>query len=239
MKRRDFFRTAASAAAVAAWPQLVRRAFADASCDPSGGPPGLELAGAYRRAQRAGKPLVVFVVPAADGEKYDRGHAFGEYLNNAPDDQMAALASAEVVCATMAELKRLVPNAGGGEPLAIVVGTDRAPAPVARFTAALPKWEWRDDDDKADAIIDRRIALIGEWLGKQLPLPANADVAPLAARAKREVRALPPAGARWARSSGCGTIIEGEGNQMHVACGMGHTPSKSHRFLYLFALSGR
>ncbi|HZS38273.1 MAG TPA: hypothetical protein VFF06_15655 [Polyangia bacterium] len=239
MKRRDFFRTAASAAAACAWPALVRRAFADASCDPSSGKPGVELAAAYRRAQRAGKPLVVFVVPAADGEKYDRGHAFGEFLNNAADAEMAPLATAEVVCATMAELERLVPNAGKGEPLVMVVGTDRAPAPIARFADALPKWEWRDDDAKADAIIDRRIALVGEWLSQQLPLPANADVAQLAARAKADLRVQPPSGARWARSSGCGTVIEGVDHRASMACGMGHTPDKSRRFLYLFAIVGR
>jgi hypothetical protein len=237
VKRREFLGGAATAAAAAAFSALVRRAFADASCEPGAGPPGLELSGAYRRAQRAGKPLLVLVVPAADGEKYDRGHAFGEFLNHASDEQMAPLAGVEVVCATMDELKRLVPNAGDGEPLLILVGTDRAPATISRFQAALPRWEWRDDDGKADQIIDRRIALFGEWVLAHLP--AAADPQAMAALAKRTLRVVPPAGARWARSGGCGTVIEGDNHQPMMACGMGHTPAKSNRFLYLFALAGR
>jgi hypothetical protein len=234
MKRREFFRTAAAAAAVASWPSLVRRAFADTSCAPRS-PAGATFAGAYRRAQRAGKPLLVLVVPSADGEKYDRGHLLGELLNNATDEHMAALATAEVVCATMDDVRLLVPSAGAGEPLLLLVGTDRVPPPIARFADALPKWEWRDDDAKANAVIDRRVALLGDWIVQQLPVPADADAAALAKRAKRELRLVPPAGARWARSSGCGTEIEGEDDQALVACGMGHTPSKSWRFLYLFA----
>lgn len=57
---------------------------------------------------------------------------------------------------------------------------------------------------------------------------------PLAERARAELTTAPPPGARWASRSGCGTEIEGEVNERAWACGMGHTPEVSRRFLYFF-----
>ena len=47
----------------------------------------------------------------------------------------------------------------------------------------------------------------------------------------RVVRSRPPAGARWARTSGCGTRVEGVRSNVRVGCGMGHVPERSQRFL--------
>src|SRR5688572_25747564 len=46
------------------------------------------LAEAYLRAQRRGKPLLIFVIPEDDAAKYDRGHAFGELLNFGSADEL-------------------------------------------------------------------------------------------------------------------------------------------------------
>lgn len=47
----------------------------------------------------------------------------------------------------------------------------------------------------------------------------------------RVVRSQPPAGARWARTAGCGTRVEGVRSNVRVGCGMGHVPERSQRFL--------
>ena len=59
-------------------------------------------------------------------------------------------------------------------------------------------------------------------------------IARLAAAAREEIVAAPPAGAKWAQSAGCGTRIEGEEENVMVACGMAHVPALSQRFLHLF-----
>ncbi len=61
----------------------------------------------------------------------------------------------------------------------------------------------------------------------------RANLAPRLAELTRDamVRSQPPAGARWARSWGCGTNIEGVRTNVRVGCGMGHVPERSRRFL--------
>jgi hypothetical protein len=81
----------------------------------------------YRRARRTAKPLLVLIIPADDGKKYERGAVWGAYLNHGSDRQLAPLAQCEVVCATAAELRKLVPGAGGGGPLAVLVETGKLP----------------------------------------------------------------------------------------------------------------
>lgn len=39
---------------------------------------------------------------------------------------------------------------------------------------------------------------------------------------------------RWARSGGCGTVVEGEESRGGFACGMGHVPARSARFLKFY-----
>lgn len=41
-------------------------------------------------------------------------------------------------------------------------------------------------------------------------------------------------GSKWANSQGCGSTIEGEVQQLMVACGMGRVPVLAQRFLYLY-----
>ncbi len=42
----------------------------------------------------------------------------------------------------------------------------------------------------------------------------------------------PIPGAQWARSSGCGTRIEGDPSPFLISCGIGHVPTLSQRFLF-------
>ncbi|MDP2345085.1 MAG: hypothetical protein Q8O67_29340 [Deltaproteobacteria bacterium] len=41
-------------------------------------------------------------------------------------------------------------------------------------------------------------------------------------------------GSKWATGGGCGVTVEGERDDVGIACGMGHTPALSRRFLYWF-----
>jgi hypothetical protein len=61
-------------------------------------------------------------------------------------------------------------------------------------------------------------------------------IAALAEAMRNEVIRKPIHGSRWASSHGCGTTIEGEASDGRMyACGMGHVPMKSARFLHFFA----
>jgi hypothetical protein len=238
MKRRDFLR---AAAALALAPAFVRRAFADESCPLPQLPKSPEgartptVATAFDRAQRAGRPLLVFVIPADDGKKWDRGAAFGELLNHGSEAQISPLAGLDVVCATMADLRQLVPGAGDGEPLMVFV--DRGE--VKRLDAKLPQYDrgWRRGGEdykkmiaEEDKLADRRIQILADLIGQVGPVDRTrgADV-----RARLTKKRVP--GSHWADASGCGTHVEDDGEQLMPACGMGHVPSKSSRFLYLYA----
>lgn len=50
-------------------------------------------------------------------------------------------------------------------------------------------------------------------------------------------RRAPPPGARWARATACSLDIEGERDEGGNACGMGHVPEISQRFLLLWKSS--
>lgn len=57
----------------------------------------------------------------------------------------------------------------------------------------------------------------------------------LEANARDRLHAQPLPGSRWATSGGCGVSIEGaEGEGPMIACGMGHVPARSRRFLYWY-----
>jgi hypothetical protein len=321
MRRRDFLGATTAAAVLASWPRWLRSAFADmpAPDEACKADPKLAaltaLGGAWKRAHATGKPLLVLIIPAEPGAKYERGHAFGELLNHGTPDQLAPLALVEVACATMADLKTLVPSAGDGEPLMVLCETDRVPATTARLDAKLPEvppFRWIDEEagDKPvdpNVIIAQRIRLLSgllrgglvpdagtitrratqtrkrlsaaersqvdTFLAKDTWLPADlADrgaaliydaaearqisdtkaTALLHGAVKARLVTEPPAGSHWALSQGCGVEVEetaaerkareelekqGQfGVMVSVGCGMGHTPEKSQRFLYFFAV---
>jgi hypothetical protein len=166
LKRRGFIGGAATVAGILSCPAWITRAFAQTTdTDPLGA-----LSEAYRRAQRAGRPLLVIVIPDDSEQRWIRQSAFGELLNHAPA-AMRDLALAEVACASMATLRTLVPQAGTGEPLMVLVEPEGVPAAVRRLDAVLPDvpslWietdvelTWEERERREDAIIDRRIAIL-------------------------------------------------------------------------------
>lgn len=240
MKRRTFLAGLGASAAVALWPTLIRRAFGDASLDAPGGKktaPG--YASARLRAQQANKPLFVIVVPADDGEKYTRGELWGEYLNHADLVALAPLAAVEVTCATKADLGGLV-RAIDGEPLAILVTPDgQARAVDTSYPKYDPARRWNATGD--DALADRRIAALSRMVARALPPVPAGEARSRGEQAVRTLRDDAPSGSHWAHTSGCGpATVEkmkepDDGAVVGVACGMGHVPAKSSRFLYFFA----
>ena len=65
---------------------------------------------------------------------------------------------------------------------------------------------------------------------------APAEVrAVLARSARSRFVEVPPGGAKWARSTGCGADIEGETEAFAIACGMAHVPQMAERFLYFLS----
>jgi len=91
-------------------------------------------------------------------------------------------------------------------------------------------------------LADRAAAIV--TLGASTATDAQAEElrARLAAAVRERVSAGPPAGARWARGTGCGIQVEQQTEEeeavgLMMACGMGHVPARSQRFLYFFTES--
>lgn len=189
MKRRAFL------AGLAAAPWWIRRAFADASVgDAHPGPAAPATTG----------PTLVFVVPRDEGRRWERGAAFGDYLNKGSDRDLAPLALVDVVCAPAARFGI------GGDPWMLLV--------VGRSVRVLGG---PDGAPKAGAIA----ALVREVL----PLHGK-SAGELAAVARQRYVNKAPRGARWGRTTMCGNEYE-EGPSEQVDCGMGHVPEVSRRFL--------
>ncbi len=221
MRRRELLFGAT--AAIVLGPRLV---FAD-DCERDCAEGVARVAAAFRRAQRASRPLLVLVIPKDDARKHPAGVAWGELLNHGTDAQLAPFGAAEVICATAEDLRRIVPAEGEREPVAYaVLPGSRVLAQAIEVT--LPAG--REDKDA-----ERRMALLGAAVARAIATdPRRARS--LAAAARANVVKKPPAGARWASSAGCGVEVEGAPDDgMVVGCGMGHVPQKSQRFLYLFA----
>jgi hypothetical protein len=240
MKRRQFVGAASAGLAAALWPSMVREAFAqEEGCDGSPLARVALVAAAFRRARASGRPLLIFVVPAEDGAKWRRGEVFGELINHGSDRDLAPLAGAEVVCATMEDLRRLVPNVGTGEPLMVLVRPDKVPATARQLDVELAPpadWDgsWEEHQRKEDEVSDKHIAAMGDLLRRSLGDPGK-RAATLAAEVRARLKDKPPPGTKWAHSAGCGVDIEGERDQMMVSCGMGSVPKKAQRFLYFFS----
>jgi hypothetical protein len=168
VKRRAFLRAATAGATVAAtWPAWLQSAFAHQDevpadvTDPLGA-----ISQGFRRAQRAGKPLLVLVIPADDRHKWDRGRAFGELLNHGGDAVMQELALVELVCAPMAAVRELVPHtpARPADPAMILIETDALPAGVQVLDAPLASQPQSFEDADDERPVDARIATLSRLL---------------------------------------------------------------------------
>jgi hypothetical protein len=260
MRRRTFLGAAAAAAGAAMWPGWLSRAFGDTSAGGLSGDTG-DFGHRARDAQRSGKPLFVIVIPEDDATKWQRGRVFGELINHGTAEQIAPLALCEVVCAKVSDVRKLAP-AATGEPLAFLIENGAARAIDPKLPEDDSVRRGSDDWDKMvkteDAVADKRIAQLAKAIaGAVAPDagalarraaavrdPAEADaiaragagLVPLLGKlAAKRLRDHRVPGSYWANASGCGTSVEGDDDSIGVACGMGHVPAKSSRFLYLYA----
>lgn len=193
MKRRAFL------AGLATAPLWIRRAFGDAS-----------VGGARVGVVQTSRPTLVLVVPRDDGERWQRGAAFGEWLNHGDDGALGPLALVEVVCAPARDY-----GVSGDPLMLLVVGST-----VHRLDGALPK---------GDAA---RRALFAGFVRK-LVWTEGKPIAELAKAARQRYVTKAPRGARWGRTSMCGAIYE-EGPADAVDCGMGSMREPSRRFLAFY-----
>ena len=69
---------------------------------------------------------------------------------------------------------------------------------------------------------------------EQHPPQREATLKLLADVVRRQLQFGSPAGAPWATSQGCGVRVEGQPENHGIACGMGHVPEVSRRFLYFY-----
>lgn len=246
MKRRSLL-VFGGLAATSALPLL--HAFAQERVPADGALAGLSEA--YRAAQRAGRPLLVLVIPEDNGARWERGSALGAFLNHGTDDAMTALGLCELTCATMAVVRQLVPQAPTGEPLMLLVDPSRVPATVSAIDPPLPPevpyatdGDWEAQRAREDARVDAQIATISSAVVDALRTRTGglsaAQQQAARTRATDTYRAHRVRGSYWASSGGCGVSIEDVPNDMAemVACGMGHTPARATRFLYFFAPPG-
>jgi hypothetical protein len=188
MKRRAFL------VGLAAAPWWIRRAFGDASV---GAPPARARADA----------TLVLVVPRDETARYERGAAFGEWLNHGSDRDLAPLGLVDVVCARASDY-----GVSGAPLMLLVVGST-----VHRLDGALPK---------GDAA---RREFLGAFARKLVPLDGK-SAGELARTARERYVKKAPRGARWGRTSMCGAEYE-EGPADNVDCGMGSLDEPSRRFL--------
>ena len=236
-----------AALAAASWPALVSHAFAQSPT-----PAEASLAGvsaAYRAARRGGRPLLILVIPQDDGARWDRGSAFGAFLNHASDEAITALGLCEVTCAPMSAVRQLMPQAPPGEPLMVLVDPRTVPAAASALDAALPAEpvpDWSSEDASnayyaaLDARVDAMIAIVTrlviDAVGPLLAVLTPPVQAEARARAIDLYRTHRVPGSHWASSAGCGVSIEGVEDLAIVGCGMGHTPERARRFLHFFAI---
>ncbi len=245
MKRRDLLRGALGLGVALSLPSL-----SFASGTPQQQRAALSLV--FGRAMKAGKPVLVLVIPADDGEKWVRGKQLGEWLNSAPDTSLAPLLEVEVVCATVADLRQLVPSVGSAEPWFFLIAPHSTQTPTLQaLSPTLPEVpagepNYGDADYFGQGHTDwnqKRIQANIQAIDAVL-VPALTQVAPVvgslerqAARVRERLVKVAPPGAHWSLTGGCGMSIEGVESQYSVDCGMGHVPQGSQRLLYFFDVS--
>jgi hypothetical protein len=198
-----------------------------------------------RSASQSARPLLVIVIPEDDGEKWTRGQHLGEWLNSGNDMSLAPLSAVDVVCATLSDLRQLVPQMPKEEPWFVLMKMD-APVRIERLTPTLPavpkgQPQYSDDDyygqghtDWNQKRIAANVAAIDAVLHPALNTmaPAIGSMERMATAVRAKIVAQAPAGAHWAVTGGCGTHVEGVESAYSVDCGMGHVPEGSQRLLY-------
>lgn len=131
LNRRDLLRRTTLATGAFALPSWLVRGFSRESESALQDPDDNAKASAERiaavraadsRARRNGKVLLAFVVPTDPGELWNRGQEFGAFLNHCRDRALLDLVLCEPVCATLAELKKVLgPVAVKGAPWMVAI----------------------------------------------------------------------------------------------------------------------
>ncbi len=233
---------ALTGAAASSW---LTRAFAASPEELADALAQLELlTAAWQRAHSAARPLLVLVVPDDLAERWDRGRAWGAWLNHAPDDDLLLLSEIEVVAATWSACRQFLPQTPihrEGTPWMLVVHPDRVGARVRILDLDLPPGLYFPREGGDDTPDPRAVAAItqpGAALARALPtlraallaLPPAERAERIAATRTRLVQHRIP-GSKWGHNGGCGTTIEGEDQRWTVGCGMGYVPREMQRLL--------
>ncbi len=252
MKRRNFTKNSAwiglgLLASTLAWRRVLGQAPADSIRE------GHE---AWQRARTRGVPLIVMVIPGDETAAWERGRAWGIFLNHGAAEILAAFAQVEVVCLRIAELAEVFPSTvlPVGEPLIVrfqqapaathasdhveTEGFD-APLPTPGPSHLTPEGEMADDQQYIDQTIEVIRGLVQRALIGQLQhLTAETRSRAIQETHRRFIAARIP-GSYWATQNACGIRIESPPpSPTHrvtfIACGMGHTPERARRFLHFF-----
>jgi hypothetical protein len=125
--------------------------------------PASTTAQAFELAKAAGRPLLVFVVPADPYLQHARGVLLGVYLNRAGRDQMADLALCDIWCARSAELRdRLADGpAIDDTTIAVLIETD---GEQHKVVAGEPPAEVYGEDAVRVKSVEARNAFLAERL---------------------------------------------------------------------------
>jgi hypothetical protein len=157
---------------------------------------------AFLEAQRLGKPLFVIVVPKDETQRYDRGHAWGEFLNYG---EIWPLALCGVICANEKELSALVPVSG--EPWFYVLESEAGTIKATAHDTTLPSFsesrrKYEEGEDSTDKRINALYVLVKNALAKNNKM--------LAARALVAEAALGEEALRFKARSGKITLAEAD-----------------------------
>ncbi len=207
---------------------MVRRAFGDMASPPKA--PETEFDDAAGRARKDARGLLVLVIPVDVTQKFERGRAFGEWLNHGSDAELRPLGQVEVAAATMAEVRRRWPAARPlGEPWMVLIHGNDVQFLDGRVPASVAGRRGDSDDKREEPVIRQRIAALA-GMAKQAIGASGGSADEVRARLVKR----PVPGSAWASSGGCGTTVEGDEHPQLSKCGMGHVPELSRRFLYFF-----
>ncbi len=157
-----FLAGVAAAVPLTAWWMRGRCRGLESAADVPGHPPAVDepsAAPAPTCGNSYQSPRMIVVIPADGSAQYDLGKAFGEYLNHGTDEQLAPLALLPLECVAAGEIE-LPKEVHGSGPFALLVV---APGYSHLRRFELPAFEnnahidWDVRDQRADAVIDRRI----------------------------------------------------------------------------------
>lgn len=207
--RRRLFSLGAATAGAAAVPGWLARWFAPAESISSRQDPQKaadearvkQLANAIERAQKEGKPLVLFVVPEDLRQGgWQRGRWFGAFLNHAPAFAKMEMAMTVLACAKASELKKLTGAEVTGKPQLVVVDVvegrrARKPSRVTPVEIELgnlglpsrPEEKWQDRLEREKKYIQERVDALGAELIKAMHRQGH-NVASVAKRSMRSVK---------------------------------------------------